>query len=106
MACNLGLVWRTVDGIYLAEMRFPAAGAVAHQHVHEFGHNTLLVAGSVRLTINGDAANPTLMKAPCLIFIEAGKEHEFEALEDGTLAYCFHNLNGLPMPSVLRPHGE
>jgi hypothetical protein len=70
-------------------MAFRSAGDVENGHSHKFDHLTLLAAGALKVTVDGEA---TEFKAPHMIFIRKGKDHELVALEDNTLAFCIHAL--------------
>jgi quercetin dioxygenase-like cupin family protein len=70
-------------------MHFKKAGDIEHGHTHPFDHLTLLAAGSLRVTVNGQT---TEFKAPHMIYIKAEFNHELVALEDNTVAFCIHAL--------------
>ena len=70
-------------------MYFAKAGDANEGHIHNYDHTTLLAYGSVRVHVNGQTTD---FKAPHMIYIQAGKAHFIEALEDGTVAYCVHAL--------------
>lgn len=78
-----------VANVYSRMMHFKNAGDIEHGHSHVFDHLTLLANGSLRVTINGENTD---FKAPFMIYIKAGKEHELTALEDNTIACCIHAL--------------
>lgn len=78
-----------VANLWSKQMHFKNAGDREDGHAHTFDHLTLLAAGSLQVTVNGIASE---FKAPQMIYIKAGKEHELVALEDNTIAYCIHAL--------------
>ena len=78
-----------VANVYVRMMFFRRKGEVEHGHKHVFDHLTLLAHGSLKVTVNG---KESVFKAPQMIFIKAEYEHEIEALEAGTVAYCVHAL--------------
>jgi quercetin dioxygenase-like cupin family protein len=78
-----------VANLWSKQMHFKKAGDTELGHSHTFDHLTLLAAGSLRVTVNGVASE---FKAPQMIYILAGKDHELVALEDDTVAYCIHAL--------------
>ena len=63
-------------------------------------HITLLAHGSVKVHVEG---NTTEFKAPHMIYIQAGKSHFIEALEDGTVAYCVHALREKGTEDIIDP---
>jgi quercetin dioxygenase-like cupin family protein len=84
--------------LWLRQMHFAKAGDANEGHVHNYDHMTLLAYGSVRVHVNG---NTTDFKAPHSIFIQAGKSHFIEALEDDTVAYCVHALRDKDTEEIL-----
>lgn len=78
-----------VANLWSKQMHFKKAGDIEFGHSHTFDHLTLLAAGSLQVTVDGAISN---FKAPQMIYIKAGKEHELVALEDNTVAYCIHPL--------------
>ena len=70
-------------------------------HTHPFDHLTLLAAGSLKVTVDGQE---TIFKAPHMIYIHKDKIHELVALEDNTVAYCIHALrDGDGVGDILDP---
>jgi hypothetical protein len=59
-------------------------------HEHNFDHQTLLVAGSLKITARkaGVDMGEKVFTAPCPIVIRADTCHEIEVLEDGTVWIC------------------
>ena len=45
----------------------------------------------------------TDFKAPQMIYVQAGKSHFIEALEDGTVAYCVHALRDANTEEIIDP---
>ena len=78
-----------VANIFSRQMHFKKAGDVEHGHTHPFDHLTLLAHGSLKVIIDG---KESVFKAPGHIYIKAEIQHELEALEDDTVAYCIHAL--------------
>jgi len=60
-------------------------GAVVKAHAHNFDHTSFVMSGSVRVKKDGAEQ---ICAAPAWLLIEAGVEHEIEALEDGTVFWC------------------
>jgi quercetin dioxygenase-like cupin family protein len=81
-------------------MYFAKAGDANEGHVHNYDHTTLLAYGSVRVHVNGQTTD---FKAPQMIYIQAGKSHFIEALEDGTVAYCVHALRDENTEEIIDP---
>jgi len=81
-------------------MHFAKAGDVNEGHKHNYDHMTLLATGKVAVHVNGQTTNFT---APQMIFIQAGKSHYIEALEDNTVAYCVHALRDKDTEEILDP---
>jgi len=78
-----------VANLWSKQMHFKKVGDTEFGHSHTFDHLTLLAAGALKVTVDGSS---TEFKAPQMIYIKAGKEHELIALEDNTIAYCIHAL--------------
>lgn len=78
-----------VANLFSRMMHFKNAGDVEHTHTHSFDHLTLLAAGSVKCTVNGQE---TVFSAPHMIYIQKDQQHRFTALEDNTVAYCIHAM--------------
>lgn len=81
----------TADGVFIKQMHLAKRGNIVPQHVHEYDHHTMLAHGAVRVWI--DKKNGKDYLAPAGIFIEAGKQHTFLALQDDTVLYCIHKLH-------------
>lgn len=78
-----------VNNVFIKQMVFVKKGSWAVTHAHTYDHQTLLASGRLRMTLDGQT---TELTGPCIIVIQAGKHHAFEALEDGTVAYCIHAI--------------
>lgn len=85
--------------LYMRQMRFNK-GDVEDFHCHTYDHLTLLTNGSLRVSVDDVQ---TVFVAPTAIKILAHKEHELEALEDGTMAFCIHALRDAVTEDVLPP---
>lgn len=94
---NLGCV----ANLYSRQMHFQKTGDMEMGHTHPFDHLTLLAAGSLKVTVDGQE---TIFKAPHMIYIHKDKIHELVALEDNTVAYCIHALrDGDGVGDILDP---
>lgn len=78
-----------VANLFSRMMYFAAKGDVEIGHKHPFDHLTLLAYGGLKVRANGCE---TLFTAPAMIYIHAEVEHELEATQAGTVAYCIHAL--------------
>lgn len=83
--------WHTVDGLFIKQMGPMKRGTLIPQHSHKTDHTTAILLGSIKLSENGNFIG--VYKAPHMLIIKAGVKHLIEAEEDGTLAYCIHNLS-------------
>jgi quercetin dioxygenase-like cupin family protein len=86
--------------LWLRQMHFEKAGDANEGHAHNYDHLTLLAYGSVRVHVEGKTTD---FKAPQMVFIQRGKAHYIEALEDGTVAYCVHALRDKDTEEILDP---
>ena len=76
-------------GTYAKETRIPA-GLILSQHVHQHDHLSLLVCGTVRLSIDGEVQTMTAEQSrPVCLTIKAGKEHKVESITD-VVWFCIH----------------
>ena len=90
-----------VANTWVKQMQFAKAGDINDGHTHIFDHQTLLGKGSVKVTVNGKSSS---FKAPTIIFIRAGLEHQLEALEDDTICYCIHAIrDGERVEDIIDP---
>ena len=89
-----------VANLYSRMMHFEKVGDIEHGHTHAFDHLTLLAAGSLKVTVEGQ---DTIFKAPHMIYIKADKKHELVAQEDNTVAYCIHALRDKSNNEILDP---
>jgi quercetin dioxygenase-like cupin family protein len=89
-----------VKNLWTRQMYFAKAGDANEGHVHNYDHTTLLAYGSVRVHVDGKTTD---FKAPQMIYIQAGKSHFIEALEDGTVAYCVHALRNKDTEDIIDP---
>lgn len=90
-----------VKNLWTRQMYFNKAGDANEGHIHNYDHITLLAYGSVRVHVD---EKTTDFKAPHMIYIQAGKSHFIEALEDGTVAYCVHALRDKDTAEILDPN--
>lgn len=79
----------SVANLYSRMMHFKNVGDVESGHTHAFDHLTLLAAGRLQVTVEGNVSE---FQAPHMIYIKKDKMHELVALEPNTVAYCIHAL--------------
>ena len=82
---------KMADGIFVKQMALPRKDMCVIQHVHKHDHTSMVATGAVRVWRNGFYVGD--FKAPTGIMIVAGISHQMQALEDGTLVYCIHNIS-------------
>ena len=80
---RLGISHHFGGGVYAKETRIPA-GMRLQQHEHTHDHLSILAAGTVEVTVDGEAQR---YSAPACLTIAAGKVHEVESITDA-LWYC------------------
>lgn len=86
--------------LYMRQMRFENKGDIENGHCHTYDHLTLLTSGSLKVSVDDIE---TIFEAPTAIKILANKQHQLEALEENTLAYCVHALREAATEDVLPP---
>lgn len=89
-----------VKNIWARQMHFKNIGDQNEGHIHNYDHLTLLAKGKVRVHVDGVVSEFT---APHMIFIQAGKSHYIEALEDDTVAYCVHAVRDRDTQDIIDP---
>jgi hypothetical protein len=93
--CYFGDVFTRVHGPH-------PAGHKHDGHEHNFDHQTLLVAGSLRVksTRAGEPVGDRTFSAPCPIVIRADTCHEIEVLENDTVWICAFAVRDMGDPLV------
>jgi quercetin dioxygenase-like cupin family protein len=89
-----------VSNLWLRQMVFKNKGDKNEGHIHNYDHVTLLTTGSVRVHVEGKCSD---FIAPQMIYVQKGKAHFIEALEDETIAYCVHALRDKDTSDILDP---
>lgn len=87
------------DGVFIKQMPFPRRGDAIPAHSHKYAHHTLIARGRARVW--GDEQDLGEFGEGQAVYVAAGVEHLFLALEDNTLAYCIHNLHGKEEVEIL-----
>jgi hypothetical protein len=80
-----------VCGIGFRSVFLEKAGTIIPQHVHSIDHATLVGAGAARLWVDGVWRED--IPAGKAVKVEAGHEHVFQALKDGTRLTCVTKEN-------------
>lgn len=83
-----------VAGIYFRSILINA-GVVVPQHVHDYDHATYCGRGRAAMYVNGEFVMEVVEGRA--VSIEAGKHHEFLALEDNTRLTCVHDARSAAM---------
>lgn len=78
-----------VGGVYVKELFLEHIGDKVRSHKHAYDHLSLVAAGRVRVTVDGQVTDYPARSA---VKVEAGKEHMIEALEPHSLWYCIHSV--------------
>lgn len=87
------------DGVFIKQMLLPRRGDAIPAHSHKYAHHTLIARGRARVW--GDSRDLGEYAEGEAVYIAAGVQHLFLALEDNTLAYCIHNLHGADAVEIL-----
>ena len=88
---------RVIKSLFVRDMVFLYVGFIHGGHTHKFGHLTYIVRGAVRVTItrqDGTLVCSVIKRASDgdnYLFIDKDLIHEFESLEDNTLAHCIYS---------------
>lgn len=93
---------RMADGVFCKTIRVHKAHSLVPQHSHAFPHVSVIVRGSVRLSIDGRPAGTYM--APFGIFIAACRKHLFETLEDDTIILCVHDIGTAENVEIAEEH--
>lgn len=85
-----------IGNVWIRQNRLERSGDTAGGHTHFHDHVSLLVKGSVAITV-GDAPPKTFV-APTFVIIKKERRHKIVALEDDTVFYCLYAMRDV--------HGE
>lgn len=80
---------KIVAGVEIIEWEFPA-GSLQISETHEHDHASFLLSGEGLLRVAGEI---THLKAPAMVEVKAGAEHQFYAITDCTWD-CIWALKG------------
>jgi len=79
-----------VGNVWVRQTWLPKVGDTSGGHTHYHDHVSLLVRGSVEITVGEEP--PKTFAAPTFIVIKKEHRHRIVALEDETLLYCVFAL--------------
>lgn len=79
-----------IGNVWVRQNVLPLKGDTAGGHLHYHDHVSLLVSGSLEVTV-GDAP-PKRFAAPTFIVIKKNHKHHMVALEDNTVFYCVYAM--------------
>lgn len=82
-----------VGNVWVRQNWLLKAGDTAGGHAHYHDHVSLLVKGSVEITVNNN--KPKQFHAPTYIVIKKQHRHQIVALEDDTVFYCVFALRDI-----------
>lgn len=75
-----------VGNVWVRQNYLSKKGDAVGGHLHYHDHVSLLVKGSVEVTVGSN--EPKTFVAPTFIVIKKERKHQFVALEDDTVFYC------------------
>lgn len=75
-----------VGNVWVRQCYMEKAGDIVGGHLHYHDHVSLLVRGSVEVTVG--LSKPKVFTAPTFIVIKKEHKHQIKALEDDTIWYC------------------
>lgn len=81
-----GIVHHFSDGVYAKQAKLPAGSEVL-QHKHSYSHLSILAAG--RVIVSAEGQEDTEYVGPACIEIRAGVHHSIRAIED-SVWFCIH----------------
>lgn len=99
---NPEVVFYCDDDLWVKQIIIAKAGDAVPQHSHEHDHVTMLAIGMIDVWVDGAYLGE--MEAPRPITIKAGTKHLFQAVTDGCILYCIHNLHGQGYPAIREEH--
>ncbi len=82
-----------VGNIWVMTNHMEKAGDSGGGHAHAHDHVSLIVKGSVRVTVGNH--EPKDFYAPTFVVVKKGLQHQFTALEDDTVWYCVFALRDI-----------
>lgn len=92
----------TADEVFIKQMLIAKAGTYIPQHSHLYDHTSMLAVGAIKVWEDGVLTGEHVAPKPLLI--KKGVKHTFQALVDGTLVYCIHNLSHSGVVEILAEH--
>lgn len=82
-----------VGNVWVRQNWLMKAGDTGGGHTHYHDHVSLLVRGSVEITVGG--CEPKTFTAPTYVVIKKQHRHEIVALEDDTIFYCIFAMRDI-----------
>lgn len=93
---------KMADGVFIKQMAIAKAGTLIPQHSHAYDHTSMVAVGAVRVWCDGKLLGD--FRAPTGILIKAFSKHTFQALEQGTIVYCIHNVSRTGDVEIMEEH--
>lgn len=93
---------KMADGVFIKQMLIKKAGTFVPQHSHTYDHTSMLAVGAARVWEDGKLVGDFI--APAGLLIKAHTKHTFQALVDGTIVYCIHNVSRTGIVDVDEEH--
>jgi len=90
--------------IWIRQNILEKKGQMHDGHHHYFDHVTMLVKGSVTVSVTGE--EPKEFVAPTFIVIKKDLHHQIVALEDDVIYYCVFALRNLDGEVIEDIYGE
>jgi hypothetical protein len=90
--------------IWIRQNVLEKKGEAQDGHRHYFDHVTMLVKGSVSVSVEGE--EPKEFVAPTFIVIKKELKHQIVALEDDVIYYCVFALRNLDGEVIEDIYGE
>ena len=78
------------NGVYAKELSIDNLDTCIVSHKHYFDHMSILATGSVELTVDGVKS---ILTAPAVLNIAAGKHHKVTPLETPIKWFCIHRTD-------------
>lgn len=79
-----------VGNVWVRQNFLEKKGDITGGHLHHHDHVSLLVSGSVEITVHPE--EPKIFSAPTFIVIKKEHRHVIKALEDNTVFYCIYAM--------------
>lgn len=87
---KLNVLHHFIGGVYAKEMTLDDVNECITSHKHHFDHMSILASGKVELTVDGERS---VITAPAVLNIVAGKRHSVTPLEAPVKWFCIHRTD-------------